>query len=301
MFLGANFHVVVPGQVYRGAQQSRAGLEELVSNYGIRTVVNLRGCCDGAPWHREQSRATQHLQVSQEDIVFSSGRMPAGPEVRRLMEVLDQADYPLYLHCFRGADRTGLACAIYLLLKTDATCVAARRQLGWRYGHFSFGRSGWLDHFFESYQDWLRRQGKEHRNEHFRAWLLSAYHCGGRDYRIEQFTCRSNELRADVPAGFKVRVRNTGRTTWNFRPGSTAGTQLSYVLYDDRDRPVSSGKWGLREACARPGQAIDLDLVVPPVRRPGSYRLFVDMLDQENGSFFQTGSEPLEKELVFRE
>lgn len=301
VFLGANFHTVVPGRVYRGAQQSGDQIKALAARYGIRTLVNLRGCCDDTNWHREQCRAVQALGISQEDIVFSSGRLPAPQEVRRLVAVLDNGEYPLFMHCYRGADRTGLACAVYLLLKTDTPFVTARRQLGWRYGHLAVGRPAWLDDFFDLYQDWLKERGQEHAPDLFRRWLLDEYRSTGRDYRIEEFVCRSKNLRAGQPIGYRVQLRNTGSQTWQFKPGLTSGTQLGYSLFDERDRTVCSGKWGLLERQVAPGQAIDLDLVVPSVIRPGRYRLFVDMLDQENGWFFQTGSEPLEEELVFRE
>src|SRR5262245_36367703 len=77
VFLGANLHTVAEGKVYRGAQRSGAQIEELVAQHGIRTVVNLRGCCDDANWHRDQTGVAQRLGISQEDIVLSSGRLPA--------------------------------------------------------------------------------------------------------------------------------------------------------------------------------------------------------------------------------
>src|SRR5947209_5955661 len=40
VLIGSNFHTVIPGRVYRGAQQTGAGLERLVRADGIRTVVN---------------------------------------------------------------------------------------------------------------------------------------------------------------------------------------------------------------------------------------------------------------------
>src|ERR1700722_9010359 len=51
VFLGDNFHEVVPGQVYRGALPSPENLERLVKKHGIRTVVNLRGLCNDLPWY----------------------------------------------------------------------------------------------------------------------------------------------------------------------------------------------------------------------------------------------------------
>ena len=42
-----------------------------------------------------------------------------------------------------------------------------------------------------------------------------------------------------------------------------------------------------------PGEHIDLTLALPPLRKPGRYQLTVDLLDEQNGSFLQAGSEPL--------
>src|SRR5947209_10234346 len=77
VLVGPNFHTVVPGSVYRSAQPSGERLEALVRDYGIRTVVNLRGCCDPLPWYLEQCRASNRLNLSQEDISFSAGRLPS--------------------------------------------------------------------------------------------------------------------------------------------------------------------------------------------------------------------------------
>lgn len=298
--MGSNLHTVVDGKLYRGAQRSGVQIEEIAARHGIRTVVNLRGCCDDADWHRDQAAAVQRLGISQEDIVLSSGRLPATQEIRRLVEVFDQAEYPMFVHCYRGADRTGLACAAYLLLKTATPFAEARRQLGWRYGHLAIGRPSWLDRVFDQYEAWLQDRGDGHSPALFRHWLLEVYRCGGRDYRIEEFACRSPSLQAGKPTGFKVRLRNTGTETWQLKPGLTSATQLGFNLFDKWDKVVHSDKWGLLDKQVAPGEAIDLDLVVPSVP-PGQYRLFVDMLDQRNGWFFQTGSQPLEQELVFRE
>src|SRR5438067_1848123 len=86
VFVG-NFHTVEPGQVYRCSQPSPAHLERLVRTYGIRTVINLRGCCSSFDWYRDECRASAKLDVCQEDLCFSAGRLPAVPEIRRLVEV----------------------------------------------------------------------------------------------------------------------------------------------------------------------------------------------------------------------
>src|SRR5260370_4717054 len=132
--LGFNFHTVVSGKVYRGAQPAADDLEAIIPRYHIQTVINLRGSCDPSPWYQEECRTTQKWGVSQEDICFSAGRLPSVGEVRRLAEVLDGSAYPVLFHCRRRADRAGFASALYLLLETDATLAQARRQLSLRYG-----------------------------------------------------------------------------------------------------------------------------------------------------------------------
>lgn len=297
VFLGANFHTVEEGKLYRGAQQSAAKLEKLVADYGIRTVVNFRGCCDDMEWYRRQCRVVQRLGISQVDVVLSSARLPAPAEVRELVEVFDHAEPPLFLHCYRGADRTGLACAIYFLLKPDTSFAEARRQLGLRYGHVAVGRPGVLDSFFDLYQDWLSERNYDHTPDVFRSWLVDEY-SGGRKCCFEDFTCQTSERRVGQPLCYHVRIRNLGHDAWKLGPGLTSATQLGFVLYDEHDHLVHRGRWGLREGRVLPGETLDVSLVVPSVSLPGRYRLFVDLMDQEDGWFFQTGSEPREEELV---
>lgn len=297
VFLGANFHIVEDGKLYRGAQKSAKQLEDMVARHGIRTVVNLRGCCDDMAWHREQCRAVQRLGISQEDIVLSSGRLPAPAEVRELVEVFDHAERPLFVHCYRGADRTGLAGVIYFLLKADTSFAEARRQLGLRFGHVALARPAMLDLFFDLYQTWLSQRNYEHSPDTFRSWLFEDY-SGGRKCRFEELTCQTPAPRSGQPICYRVRVRNLGSEAWQLRPGLTSATQLGFVLYDDRDRMVHIGRWGLRDGRVPPGETLEQTLVVPSVSRPGRYRLFVDLMDQGDGWFFQTGSEPREEELV---
>jgi protein tyrosine phosphatase (PTP) superfamily phosphohydrolase (DUF442 family) len=282
VLLGSNFHTVVSGMVYRGAQPDLAELENLVSRYHIQTVINLRGTCEPLDWYREESRAVQRLGVSQEDICFSAGRLPSVSEVRRLVEVLDGSVYPVFIHCRRGSDRTGLASAVYLLLKTDATLAQALGQLNFRYGHLALGRTGYLDSFFDLYRAWLA--GREHTPALFRHWLLEEYRAGGRSFTVESLVPET-ESRAGRPCGFSLRVRNTGNITWKMRPGSTAGFRLGIEIRDDQERNLPMKYWGLRDGEVGPGQAIDLRFVVPRFPAPGRYRILIDMVDPTHGWF----------------
>ena len=52
-----------------------------------------------------------------------------------------------------------------------------------------------------------------------------------------------------------------------------------------------------RHEARRDGQSIELTVVIPAVHVPGRYRLWVDMVDEQQCWFYQMGSEPLEQEL----
>src|SRR5262249_5823827 len=127
--LGGNVHTVIDGWVYRSAQLPGPELEEFLREHRIRTVVNLRGCCAPTDWYLAECRITHKLNVAQEDIGLSACRLPSTSEMRRLVEVLDHCEYPVLFHCFRGADRTGLASVVVQLLRTNATLEEALAQL----------------------------------------------------------------------------------------------------------------------------------------------------------------------------
>jgi protein tyrosine phosphatase (PTP) superfamily phosphohydrolase (DUF442 family) len=292
---GSNFHAVIPGRVYRSAQLSGHDLERLTRTYGIRTVVNLRGCSAPLAWYAEEVRATHRLDVAQEDISFSAGRLPSSHELRRLLQVFDRTEYPILLHCRQGADRTGLAAAFVVLLQTDAGLPEARQQLGLRYGHVPLDRAGHLDRFLDLYGGWLRREGVAHTPDALRRWIASDL-CPGVCRCTYELLGRPAAFRRSEPAGVRVRVANTGTEEWHFRASNNAGHHLVFLLKDQENHLLTTGRCGLLNADVGPGQAIHLTAALPAMRR-GSYRLTLDMLDERQGWFSQLGTEPLEMEL----
>jgi hypothetical protein len=300
VLFGNNFHTLIPGRVYRCAQLSGPALRQVIRARGIRTVINLRGCGAPFPWYLDECRVTHDLNVVQEDICFSAGRLPPVHEVRRLIAVLDGCAYPVLFHCRRGADRTGLAAAIVLLLQTDAGLAEGRRQLGLRFGHVALGRPAYLDRFLDLYGDWLQEKAVVHSRANFRRWLEREYCPGELRCAIKPLQFPTCPPRGE-PFPLRVRVRNTGVKTWHFKPETNAGIHVRYVLWDDNDQQVASARSGLFHTAVPPGQSIELTLALPALTRPGRYRLLVDMVDEQQCWFFQAGSEPLEVELEVRE
>ncbi len=295
ILLGTNFHTVIAGEVYRSAQLPASALERFIRDRHIRTVINLRGCCDPEAWYLEEGRVTHRNNVSQEDLSFSAGRLPSVVALHELLDVLDHSEYPILFHCHKGADRTGMASAIALLLRTDTPLEEGRAQLGFRFGHLALGRTANIDRFFDLYQEWLTEHDLTHSQAVFRRWIEQDYCPGECRCRLEVLDRTAQPMRVErcQPAALRVRCHNTSIKPWRLRPGSNAGVHLSFVLSNDRDQRVGEGKAGLFHATVPPGECIDLTVVLPSLGEPGRYELLVDMVDEQHASFLQTGSEPL--------
>lgn len=301
LLVGANFRTVIPGMVFRCARLDGPALEKVVQQHGIRTVINLRGCCEPASWYLEQSRILNRHNVSMEDMGCSAGRLPSTLTVRQLVQILDQTDYPIMIHCHRGIDRTGLVSAMALLLHTDISLDKALEQLSWRYAHIPFGRTGNMERFFVLYREWLDRTGQAHSQSTFRRWAEQDY-CPGEgqaDLEVVEPAGPDLHLKPNEPAAVKVRCHNTSVKPWRFKPGLTAGIHLSFMLHNDKDQCVVWARTGLRHATVNPGESIDITLPFPELA-PGRYLLRADLIDEQHASFFQLGSLPLVREVVVR-
>jgi protein tyrosine/serine phosphatase len=176
ILLAGNFHAVADGQCYRGAQPSAADLATLVRRHHIRTVINLRGVADeDEPWYPLEVKTAGELGIKLVDVGMWSNSPPEVDEFRKLIRSLSEDDRPFFLHCFSGSDRTGLASALYLLLRTSATLPEARGQLGLYYGHIPRGRADCQDRVLDCYENWLLREGQVHSPMLLRRWGLEVY------------------------------------------------------------------------------------------------------------------------------
>jgi hypothetical protein len=290
--LGNNLHEIVPGQIYRSAQLSEIDLRRTVERYKIRTVINLRGCCPDTDWYQEESKTLRDLGVKQYDITFSSYVWPGIPELQQLIEVLKTCDPPMLMHCRRGADRTGMATAAALLLRTNMDLSEARRQLTWRYGHISLSRSNVHDRVFDLYGDWLSRKQQQHNPNSFYRWVMEDYRPGQCWAEIQPLDV-PRHLPLGQPASFRFRVFNRSVATWHFRPNLNCGVHLHFGLRSETCRDSAEGGAGYFDADVAPGESIDLTLTIPPIAIAGHYQLTVDMADEQCCWFSLVGSMPL--------
>lgn len=129
-----NFHAVIPGQLYRSAQPSGAQLEDYVRDYGIKTIVNLRGR-DDAKWYQEETDAAQRLGVQHIDFGMSATKILPVDRAMELIDIMRSAPRPILVHCMSGADRTGLFSLIYSREVAGLPEDEAQWQLSFLFGH----------------------------------------------------------------------------------------------------------------------------------------------------------------------
>jgi predicted protein tyrosine phosphatase len=295
MVADRNKHVVVPGRVYRSAQLKPGQLEAFVRAHGIRTVVNLRGR-PFLEWYPAEMQATQKLGISQEDITTSANRLPSPGEVRRLIEVFERSEHPLLIHCQQGADRTGLAAAMYQLLYTDASYGDARSQCSLRYGHLRIHTAAAMDDFFSRYQAWLDANGQMHSPHNFRHWATEVYCPGPYRCRLELLG-PGGSIDVTRPGEFRVRAYNNSPEPWHLKAGTEAGIDAVYMIQGPDglvqiDGRTEVGRAGLFDRTVGPGEYVDLELPFPVLKHAGRYRLYVDLATR-NVAFVQYGSEAL--------
>jgi len=123
----SNFYQVTTN-LYRGAQPTVEGMKQLKA-MGVKTVVSLRSFhsdkdfVEGTglksirfevkPWHAEDEDVVGFLKV-----------------------IADTNNLPVFVHCQRGADRTGMMCAMYRIVDCGWTKQQAIDEM--RDGGFHF-------------------------------------------------------------------------------------------------------------------------------------------------------------------
>jgi tyrosine-protein phosphatase SIW14 len=103
-----NFYQVDP-EVFRGAQPTKDGFNYLAS-IGVKTVINLRE--DGKRSKTEEKEVTD-AGMKYVSVPMTGLTAPTQAEIDRILSILEANSGPVFLHCKRGADRTGVAIASY--------------------------------------------------------------------------------------------------------------------------------------------------------------------------------------------
>jgi protein tyrosine/serine phosphatase len=170
-----NFGVVEAGRVYRSAQLDGEEIKELSARYKIKMIINLRGAKPGTAWYDEEVKAARSAGLELHSARWSANRLPMSVELLPVIELLESGPFPILIHCRAGADRSGLASALYLILR-GLLLEQARQELTVFHGHIPIASTRAMDDFLDLYsrqsngkslKRWIREDYPELR----RAWL----------------------------------------------------------------------------------------------------------------------------------
>lgn len=142
-YVFGNVHAVVVGQVYRSAQLSPKHLMQVKAEHRIKSVINLRGENIGSPWYDDELATSKALGIKHIDFRMKSSRELTDEQARELVALMKAAPKPMLIHCHAGADRTGLASAIYVAAIAKGSEEEAEAQLSLRYGHLTYFPFWW--------------------------------------------------------------------------------------------------------------------------------------------------------------
>jgi len=152
-----NWGVVEAGRLYRSNHPLPWQLRDAARRFGLRTVINLRGHREACGSDLLARTAAQDLGLAHIDAPFESRGAPHRDRILRLAGIYRGMAEPALIHCKSGADRTGLAAGLWLLLQGRPP-EAALAQLHLRWGHVRQSRTGILDAFFALYAEAVRAE-----------------------------------------------------------------------------------------------------------------------------------------------
>jgi protein tyrosine phosphatase (PTP) superfamily phosphohydrolase (DUF442 family) len=116
-----NLHVVVTGRLYRSAQPTAQGMQN-IERLGVKTVVNLRA-------HHRDDDELAGTKLRGENIAIDTWALNESDVVRFLQIAATTNGQPVLVHCLHGADRTGTLCAVYRMAVQGWTREDALREM----------------------------------------------------------------------------------------------------------------------------------------------------------------------------
>ncbi len=112
-----HFGVVEEGALYRCGQPTATELEQLITRYGLRTVVSLRGARradDPDGWEPAEREVCRAKGVEFVAIPCNHKNPPTPEQVRQFLDLARESERrPVLVHCRIGQQRTLLFCALY--------------------------------------------------------------------------------------------------------------------------------------------------------------------------------------------
>ena len=161
-----NFFQIAPG-AYRSNHPTHERFVKM-KEMGIKSVLNLRGA-GGAAHYLVEEESCRQLGLTLVNCNLLARDAASRENLIKVIDAFRSIEKPFVMHCKSGADRAGLASAMYLMVIEGQPVEEARRMLSPKYVHLKFTKTGILDHTLDVYaarhaetgigfEDWVRQE-----------------------------------------------------------------------------------------------------------------------------------------------
>ena len=115
----------VTPDIYRGARPSAQGLQ-ILAKQGLRTVIDLEDITSAIDSENQVAKSAGLQFVTKP---MSGHLSPDDQEVSEILALLnDPGNYPIFIHCQLGEDRSGLIVALYRVFTQKWTAADAYQE-----------------------------------------------------------------------------------------------------------------------------------------------------------------------------
>jgi tyrosine-protein phosphatase SIW14 len=145
-----NFYIV-NSKLYRGGQPSEAGVMKL-KEMGVGAIIDFRGVGDKTK-SEEQWAQTAGLKFY--SVPLDNWHSPKDANVDKILTLINSPDnQPVFVHCQRGADRTGTIVAVYRITHDGWTGEQANEEAR-KFG-FGWWQVKMKDYINDYYRDYSK-------------------------------------------------------------------------------------------------------------------------------------------------
>lgn len=151
-----NLTEIAPG-VWRSNQPSPARIRQ-AADQGIKTIISFRGT-PNISFYLLEKKACEDAGITYIPTKLAARAALPADSYLSVLELFDTTAKPFLFHCKSGADRAGIAAALYLLHVEKIPLEVAKKQLSFRFMHLKSTKTGVLDHILDVYGQDIEKHG----------------------------------------------------------------------------------------------------------------------------------------------
>ncbi len=145
--------------LYRGGQPTSEGFRQL-KQIGVKTIIDLRGADKRA---KTEENKTENVGLEFINLSLNNWFRPKDSQIENILAAINKPEnQPVFVHCQRGADRTGTIIAVYRMTHDNYSAENAFDEAK----EFKFGWwQIWMKDYIEDYYKRIQKKDAEVRTK----------------------------------------------------------------------------------------------------------------------------------------